>query len=36
MDIVLRVAVFCLLVIFYVLYLLWFVILISNSRNNKK
>lgn len=36
MDILLRVAILCLLVVFYVLYGLWFVILIVKGRDDKK
>ena len=37
MDLFFRIAIFCLLVVFYALYLLWFSVLIAKDRkkNNK-
>ena len=36
MDLLLRIAIFCLLVVFYVLYGLWFVVLIVKDRRGGK
>ena len=36
MELLFRAVIFCLLVIFYIVYGLWFIVLIIRKRNNKE